>query len=171
MRYSQRSRLLPFRRGEAVMELKGGNRMPRRGIPNEFLNGADAMECEAAASFPEPPPRLPLPLHLSTATPLASARFLLLGISSFSGRCLEKVWCDWSPSRGFWYDLSYSSCLTNDVPFFFFFLFNNDYCSRRVIHSSDLQLHAVTDYLRILGLSVWRMTNLYYLLNCLVPLV
>lgn len=123
--------------------------MPRRGIPNEFLNGADAMECETAASFPEPPPRLPLPLHLSTATPLASARFLLLGISSFSGRCLEKVWCDWSPSRGFWYDLSYSSCLTNDVPFFFFL------CLIMIIVADVWSTRQTYNYMRLLIIFVY----------------
>lgn len=85
MRYSQRSRLLPFRRGETVMELKGSYRMPRRSIPNEFLNRADAMECEAAASFPEPPPCLFL--FIASFHPLALACFLLR-VSSF----LEGIW-------------------------------------------------------------------------------
>lgn len=67
------------------MELKGSYRMPRRGIPNEFLNRADAMECEAAASFPEPPPCLFL--FIAFFHPLALACFLLR-VSSF----LEGIW-------------------------------------------------------------------------------
>lgn len=124
MRYSQRSRLLPFRRGETVMELKGSYRMPRRGIPNEFLNRADAMECEAAASFPEPPPCLFL--FIASFHPLALACFLLR-VSSF----LEGIWKKFDAINGHLMfshieNISCSLCLTSECTVFFLFFNNND---------------------------------------------
>lgn len=84
------------------MELKGSYRMPRRGIPNEFLNRADAMECEAAASFPEPPFPSIASFHPDPFSSLPSSTFLegtvfgksltrLMAISCFTDYLILRV--------------------------------------------------------------------------------
>lgn len=105
--------------------------MPRRGIPNEFLNGADGMRggslISRATSTPSPSSssfhRDPFSFGL-----LPSSWNLIFLWRVFGKSLVRFIAISWFLIRFILFLVFDKWCA------FFFFLFNNDYCSRRVIH-------------------------------------